>query len=124
MSNKLSIDSNPTKNHLEIENIHADIQIKSLKINADLEAKRIEVESDRKKTEIQNGILGYFFGFGDSVANNIAGGLIFGLILIGTIYTFWGQSGYNFLSIKDFWSIITPLITTAVGYLFGKKEKD
>ena len=53
MDNKLSIDSKPTKNHVEIENIHAGFQMQSLKIRADLEAKRIKVESDQKKTKIQ-----------------------------------------------------------------------
>jgi hypothetical protein len=79
---------------------------------------------DRLKAE--RGVLGGIWGSTSNVAHNMAALLIVTLLIIGVGFTLMK---YNVaaddksLSIKDFWSIITPMITLAIGYLFGDKKK-
>ena len=72
------------------------------------------------------GFLGKFFGFGESVKLNIAGICILILLLIGIVYTFiyiFSNVNDKAIGITEFWSIITPLMTLTLGYIFGKNEK-
>ena len=81
-------------------------------------------ENNIKDKEI--GFLGKFFGFGESVKLNIAGICILILLIIGIIYTFmylFIDVNGKAIGISEFWSIITPLITLTLGYIFGKNEK-
>lgn len=73
----------------------------------------------------EKGWLGHFWGSSSSIPNNIAALTILLLLISGLIYTFCVMNtpaDKATLSIKDFWSIISPLITLAIGYLFGDKK--
>ena len=90
--------------------------------NVDLE--KLKLLFNHKESEQERGSLGKFFGSGNSISSNIAGLVICVLLPTAIIYTFImlfiGQET-NDLSVKDFWElIITPLVTLAIGYLFGK----
>jgi hypothetical protein len=77
-------------------------------------------ELDRIKTE--RGWLGGIWGVPTNIPNNIAAFSIVLLLITGIGYTFLNYDKkpetLN-LSIKDLWSIITPFMTLAIGYLFG-----
>lgn len=74
------------------------------------------------------GTLGKFFGSGNSIKMNIAGLTIFVLLLSGIGYTISmlacdTKNNPKAIGILEFWGIITPLITLALGFIFGKKDK-
>ncbi len=84
---------------------------------------------EESKLERELGKLGRFFGSGNSVKMNIAGLLITVLVLTGICYTIAVlcldvSENKMAIGILEFWSIITPLITLALGYLFGKQDKN
>lgn len=81
-----------------------------------------EIESQR----VAQGSLGGIWGNSSSIPNNIAAFAIVILILTGIVYTFCSMNSAPdriSISIKDFWAIITPLITLSIGYLFGDNTK-
>ncbi|MBQ6301558.1 MAG: hypothetical protein IJK75_06415 [Bacteroidales bacterium] len=90
-------------------------------IDADLEKERLNKEDKRS----ERGWLGKLFGAGVHSPNNIAGLLIVILLLVAIGYTFF-MLVYcpveTHHQVVDFWGIITPLITLALGYLFGKSS--
>ena len=70
-----------------------------------------------RELELESGLLGKLFGAPTHSPGNIAGFLIVILLLSGILVTYLPGS----ISATDFWGVITPLITLALGYLFGKK---
>ncbi|NML55775.1 hypothetical protein [Chryseobacterium cheonjiense] len=85
----------------------------------------IESQSEAAAKAIDQGWLGKIWGNSLNAPNNIAGLTVICLILVGIIYTISTsqvKSEDLNLSIKDFWAIITPLITLSIGYLFGDKR--
>lgn len=90
---------------------------------ADVAKKKIDSEeADKGK-----GWLGRFFGTKNHSSNNIAGLLIAVLILIGTGYTIAMvclEYEKTHQQVLDFWNIIVPLITLALGYVFGNRGKE
>lgn len=85
-----------------------------------------EKELERQERKDQRGWVGKFWGEGDHAAKNIAGLLICAMLILGGCYTYGVFNCFNQSSnqlIADFWKIITPLITLALGYLFGKSVK-
>jgi hypothetical protein len=86
----------------------------------------LESQNEIEKIKAERGWLGGLWGISSSIPNNLAALTIVVLLLMGMVYTFCmmncGQDKI-ILSIKDFWAIISPLITLAVGYLFGDKSK-
>ena len=85
----------------------------------------IENQSEIEKIKIERGWLGGIWGNSDKIPNNIAALFIIILLLTGIVYTYcvFGLPTEKVtLPIKDFWSIIAPLITLAIGYLFGDKQ--
>jgi hypothetical protein len=100
-----------------------------LKLPKDVElAKQVLANNSIIEQQLVNrGYLGKLWGSAQSVPNNIAALTIIILISTGVIYTLLTlllPADKISLSIKDFWSIITPLITLAIGYLFGDKTKN
>ena len=81
-----------------------------------------KLKHERQKINLEKGFLGGIWGVSSSVPNNIAALTITVLLLFGIIYTVIGC--FKILSIKDLWTIITPMITLAFGYLFGEKHKN
>lgn len=88
-----------------------------------------DVEKRRLNNEDKAGERGYFgkiFGVAENSSNNIAGVLICSLLIIGTLYTAYmiirDYSGTH-NQVLDFWEVIVPMITLAIGYLFGHATK-
>jgi hypothetical protein len=86
----------------------------------------IENQNELDKIKTERGFLGGIWGNSDKIPNNIAALFIIILLLTGVLYTYstmnLSQDKIS-LPIKDFWAIIAPLITLAIGYLFGDKPK-
>ncbi|MGV3460684.1 MAG: hypothetical protein ACO1N9_09555 [Flavobacterium sp.] len=90
--------------------------------------KLIDKSFEASVHERELGALGKFFGAGDTVKMNIAGLTIIVLTLTGIIYTFcilYNNNSNNpkAIGILEFWGIITPIITLALGFVFGKSQK-
>lgn len=71
-----------------------------------------------KKMDLESGHLGKFFGAPANAPTNIAGLLILLFVLTGIILSFIPGN----ISSSDYWKWITPFITLALGYLFGKNQ--
>jgi hypothetical protein len=92
----------------------------------ELAGKILENTGSIDKLKAERGWLGGFWGASSHIPHNIAASLIFLLVIAGVVYTFCKimiPTDDKSLPIKDFWAIITPLITLAIGYLFGEKSK-
>ncbi|MCR4828268.1 MAG: hypothetical protein K5864_02280 [Bacteroidales bacterium] len=92
-------------------------------IDSNLESQKISKEEKKES----RGLLGRVWGAREHSSNNIAGLLIFLLVFIATGYTvfmLFHEPVSTHGQVIDFWGIITPLITLALGYIFGKNNKD
>lgn len=102
------------------------LNISQLPTNPETSHKIIDHTFEESKMTRELGLLGHFFGSGNSIKLNIAGLFIFILVITGIIYTacvlFCESTNPKAIGILEFWGIITPLITLALGYIFGKKE--
>lgn len=68
------------------------------------------------------GVMGRIFGGKELTALNISGLLIFLLLIIGLILSFIVyESTVGMDNVLKVWSIITPIITLTLGYIFGNK---
>lgn len=90
--------------------------------------KIIDKTFEANNHERELGSLGKFFGSGETVKMNISGLTILILIITGVGYTvgvlcFDTSSNSKAVGIIDFWGIITPIITLALGFIFGKTQK-
>jgi len=86
----------------------------------------LENHNELERERVQQGHLGKIWGSSSSIPNNIAALAIIVLILTGILYTYCTMNlapEKISLPIKDFWAIITPLITLSIGYLFGDNTK-
>lgn len=88
----------------------------------------LEVLEKKQKHEIKCknkdlGWLGFLFGGKELTALNISGFLIILLILIGCYLTSKVfKSTVDIDNVLKIWSIITPIITLTLGYIFGSKS--
>lgn len=90
----------------------------------DLAKQVLDSHSALEKRKIQQGFLGKFWGSSTNIPHNIAALAVIVLILTGILYTYCVMrlpTDKISLPIKDFWAIISPLITLSIGYLFGDK---
>lgn len=86
----------------------------------------IEYQNQLEKIKLERGWLGGIWGNTEKIPNNIAALAISILLATGILYTYCAMdlpTDKISLPIKDFWLIIAPLITLAIGYLFGDKSK-
>jgi hypothetical protein len=96
-----------------------------LTLPKDKELAKLYLDNEMTKLRTEQGSLGKLFGSSASIPNNIAALTILILLISGIVYTFLvinKKPADIGLSIKDFWLIISPLITLAIGYLFGDKS--
>ena len=105
-----------------------DIDFNNLPNDPKTSQKFIDKTFEDNRHERELGKLGKYFGAGDSVKMNIAGLFIIVLLITGIVYTFSilflnTSSNPKAISITDFWGIIAPLITLALGFIFGKSQK-
>lgn len=86
----------------------------------DLANKMLDNDREKFKNNIEIGWLGKIWGNPKTSPNNIAGFTIVLLLFLGIGWTILSK---DFDSTKSLWSIITPIITLALGYLFGENRK-
>ena len=77
---------------------------------------KIELLIKTKEMDLEAGWLGKIFGAGNKAASNIAGLLVTLLTVSGFFVLFIESS----VSALEYWKTITPIITLALGYIFGK----
>lgn len=90
----------------------------------------------KKHTEVTTGVIAKQIGTGDNAKDSFvwmtlracfwiaglasAGVFIMTAVIISKYGVYEGKEFIN--SLKDLWSIFTPIITLALGYAFGKRE--
>ena len=92
-------------------------------IDADVEKQKIKKEAEKE----ERGLLGRLWGSIEHSSNNIAGLFIILLFLVGLLYTIWMlcvDSCDNHKKILEFWAMLTPLMTLALGYIFGRGQSE
>lgn len=72
-----------------------------------------------KRMDLDAGVLGRFFGGKASAPANIAGLIVTLLTVFAIGLTFWKGTS----EATPLWNIVLPVITLALGYLFGKEQK-
>jgi hypothetical protein len=73
---------------------------------------------ENKKLDLEAGWLGGFFGTGTNAPANIAGLTVIVLLVAGIAIS-WFETKMPPL---DYWKTAAPIITLALGYLFGRKS--
>ena len=114
---------NPTiDNGVSKVNIQSPDSISKI-IDADVEKKKIETEAKKE----DRGLLGKMWGSIDHSSNNIAGLFIILLLCIGLLYTIWMlcvNSCESHKKVLEFWEMLTPMMTLALGYIFGRGKSE
>jgi len=77
-----------------------------------------DYQIQEKQIDIDSGFVGKFFGNKENAPSNIAGLVILSSFIAGLLASLLNPQTYA----KDFWLILTPLITLSFGYLFGHKK--
>lgn len=120
--------------HSKLEKSHeVNVLTKKLEYEKDLKEKQCEHElaltdkNNSHELKIKNkdlGWLGICFGGRELVSLNISGLLIIVLIIGGVVLSclVYDKEKQNFDNITKVWSVITPIITLSLGYLFGNKQ--
>lgn len=72
-----------------------------------------------QEMKLEAGILGVFFGSTQRAASSIAWIMIFILVCAGVLILFTSCA----VQPLDYWKMVSPLITLALGYLFGRRDK-
>lgn len=88
--------------------------------NNELEMQKLKIEEKKK----ERGLIGNLWGAMENSSNNIAGIFIIAILLIGSLYTAYMviKDVYKtHQQVLDFWNLLTPLLTMALGYIFGRK---
>lgn len=85
------------------------------KTTYDTSPERAELLIKTKEMDLEAGWLGKIFGADKRASSNIAGLLIALLVVSGIALLFFNSS----IPALEYWKIISPLITLALGYLFG-----
>lgn len=88
----------------------------NIEYNTDPEATEALLRS--KEMDLKSGFLGRFFGAPTDSPGNIAGFLIVLLLLASVFISYFPGS----IAANDLWVQTSPLITLALGYLFGKRS--
>ncbi|MAZ65551.1 MAG: hypothetical protein CMF25_00380 [Kangiellaceae bacterium] len=71
-----------------------------------------------KGMDLESGLLGKLFGNKANAPSNIAGLIVVLLVLSGLVITFVEAK----IDPKEYWAIISSIITLILGYLFGKGQ--
>lgn len=89
--------------------------------NQALASKVVDAQAASEKVRLERGFIGQLFGSRDHVPNNVAGIIVlFGFIAVCYIL----MMGGNFQDKKDALSLLSGLITLALGFLFGRATRD
>jgi len=90
--------------------------------NSELATQALDIEKNDKELERKLGYLGKLFGHGNNVVLYIVALITIFLVLIGGVYSFFPVNEVSMQPV-DLWKILTPFITTGVGFLAGKSGK-
>ena len=74
----------------------------------------VKSEHDLESQRLNAGLLGKFFGIGNTANSNIAGLVILFCFVFGALITFFRPTIQS-----EMWKILSPIITLALGYTFG-----
>lgn len=72
-----------------------------------------------KKMDLDSGWLGKVFGTPPNSNVNIAGLIALLLVLTALVFTMFNLNAQDKSPVFEFWKIITPIVGTVLGYLFG-----
>lgn len=105
-----------------IVNNELEMQKEEHQFQLQMQQQQHEHENDLKAKDI--GWLGKFFGTSDNGARNIAITTIILLLVGASIFSavVYCNNGEDTPIISSVWNKIIPVITLALGYIFGKKE--
>lgn len=92
-------------------------------LNERLQKEAVQNKGKTDYTRIKGGWLGVVIGVGSDSRYNIIGVTIIVLIVASTILTFHSISKFQQPEYTYF-QIATPLISGALGYMFGQKSKN
>lgn len=90
--------------------------------NPKLATQALDIEKSDKELERQLGYIGKIFGHGNNVVLYIVALITIFLVLIGGAYSFFPVNESN-MKPDELWKILTPFITTGIGYIAGKSGK-
>ena len=76
------------------------------------------LDAEAQQQVRETGALGRVFGSKENAPHNIVATVVILLIVFGILYSVLPVDKSTF-SAKEAWTIITPIITLALGYLFG-----
>jgi len=104
---------------MNIDSINAQLG-KSDDIQARKESESFELAS--KRLDLESGWVGKIWGNDNNAPMNIAGTLAMVSLLLGLVFT---ATNFGCSDVKDkyyIWSVLSPIITTALGFIIGKKS--
>lgn len=83
------------------------------------------VSAQERRQELEAGIIGKIFGNNPNTAVHIAGLVAILLCVIGGAYTFlpFVKPAEGAMSVAEVWKILVPVITGALGFIFGAHTK-
>jgi hypothetical protein len=87
-----------------------------------LATQALDIEKNDKELERKLGLLGKLFGHGNNVVLYIVALITIFLVLIGAIYSFFPLNETKMPPV-ELWKILSPFITTGIGFLAGKSGK-
>lgn len=88
--------------------------------SVDTQSKVIESETSYREKKLIAGWIGVVFGIEDNAPKNIAGFLAVTAMLTGVFINIVQVCKGNAIS-YDCWKVFVPIITGALGYIFGRK---
>ncbi|MBY3228558.1 MULTISPECIES: hypothetical protein [Rhizobium] len=77
----------------------------------------------KEQLGMKMGIIGKVFGSGDEKAGNIAG-LVLVASLVAVLYLLWLSAAYPQAKVSEAIAGFFGIITTTVGYIFGRKTSE
>lgn len=79
-----------------------------------LDSRRLDLEEKKMDYELMPGWMGRVIGSSRNAGNNIAFAVVMTVIATGVIASFFPGDRV------EFWKVIVPIITLALGYVFGQ----
>lgn len=73
---------------------------------------------ENKRLDLEAGTLGRFFGTGTAAPTSIAGLTVIVMTTAGIALMFFDTK----MPAQEYWKVAAPIITLALGYLFGRRS--
>lgn len=115
------------KNKLKVDNsVLSEILVDGQfsKLDKDLQHKIIDIVSVKYNSSEKDGKISDLLGNkSNNISLYVAGLICGGIIIIGFVYILL-PNDYKKDSNIEFWNLIVPIITSTLGYIFGKSKND